>query len=43
MVLRRIKGRSSDSESDSSSELISITVIGRVVSAGVYITGVVGS
>ena len=36
VVLRRIKGRSSESESDSSSELISITVMGRFVPAGVY-------
>lgn len=36
MVLRRIKGRSSESESDSSSELISITVMGRFVPARVY-------
>lgn len=36
VVLRRIKGRSSESESDSSSELISITVMGRFVPAGLY-------
>lgn len=36
MALRRIRGRSSRSDSDSSSELISITVIGRFVPAMVY-------
>lgn len=36
MALRRIRGRSSRSDSDSSSELISITVMGRFVPAMVY-------
>lgn len=36
MVLRRIRGRSSESDSDSSSELISITVMGRFVPAMLY-------
>lgn len=36
MVLRRIRGRSCRSDSHSSSELISITVMGRFVPAMVY-------
>lgn len=36
MILRRIRGRPSESDSDSSSELISITVMGRFVPAMLY-------
>lgn len=36
VALRRIKGRSSESEPDSSSELISITLTGRFVPARLY-------